>query len=70
LRLVAKRFWFSLSRFESWPGSFSSFAVNDWQPLSVRFVDALTLEPLHQGNHLLPGVFGELLAQLGRLDEA
>jgi predicted RNA polymerase sigma factor len=33
-------------------------------------VDALTSEPSLQGYHLLPAVRGDLLAKLGRFDEA
>ncbi len=33
-------------------------------------VDTLTSEPALQGYHLLPSVRGDLLAKLGRLDEA
>ena len=33
-------------------------------------VDALTSEPSLQGYHLLPDVRGDLLAKLGRFDEA
>jgi RNA polymerase sigma factor (sigma-70 family) len=36
----------------------------------LALVDALTSEPLLQGYHLLPSVRGDLLAKLGRLDEA
>ena len=36
----------------------------------LDLVDALTSEPQLQGYHLLPSVRGDLLAKLGRLDEA
>ncbi|HEX2075961.1 MAG TPA: RNA polymerase sigma factor [Geodermatophilus sp.] len=36
----------------------------------LELVDALTDEPALRGYHLLPSVRGDLLAQLGRLDEA
>jgi RNA polymerase sigma factor (sigma-70 family) len=36
----------------------------------LALVDALTSEPLLKGYHLLPAVRGDLLAKLGRLDEA
>ena len=36
----------------------------------LALVDALTSEPSLQGYHLLPSVRGDLLAKLGRLDEA
>jgi RNA polymerase sigma-70 factor, ECF subfamily len=36
----------------------------------LELVDALTSEPTLEGYHLLPSVRGELLAKLGRLDEA
>jgi RNA polymerase sigma factor (sigma-70 family) len=36
----------------------------------LELVDALTSEPALQGYHLLPTVRGDLLAKLGRLDEA
>ncbi len=36
----------------------------------LELVDALTLEPSLKGYHLLPAVRGDLLAKLGRLDEA
>jgi predicted RNA polymerase sigma factor len=36
----------------------------------LELVDALTSEPLLQGYHLLPTVRGDLLAKLGRFDEA
>ena len=36
----------------------------------LELVDALTSEPSLQGYHLLPSVRGDLLAKLGRLDEA
>src|SRR3989440_213617 len=36
----------------------------------LEFVDALTSEPSLKGYHLLPSVRGDLLARLGRLDEA
>jgi predicted RNA polymerase sigma factor len=36
----------------------------------LALVDALTPEPALQGYHLLPSVRGDLLAKLGRLDEA
>jgi RNA polymerase sigma factor (sigma-70 family) len=36
----------------------------------LALVDALTSEPLLHGYHLLPSVRGDLLAKLGRLDEA
>jgi predicted RNA polymerase sigma factor len=36
----------------------------------LALVDALTTEPLLKGYHLLPAVRGDLLAKLGRLDEA
>jgi predicted RNA polymerase sigma factor len=35
-----------------------------------ELVDALASEPLLSGYHLLPSVRGDLLAKLGRLDEA
>jgi RNA polymerase sigma factor (sigma-70 family) len=36
----------------------------------LQLVDALTAEPSLQGYHLLPAVRGDLLAKLGRFDEA
>jgi predicted RNA polymerase sigma factor len=36
----------------------------------LALVDALVSEPSLQGYHLLPSVRGDLLAKLGRLDEA
>ncbi|MGH9431753.1 MAG: RNA polymerase sigma factor [Terriglobia bacterium] len=36
----------------------------------LELVDALTSEPSLEGYHLLPGVRGDLLAKLGRFDEA
>jgi RNA polymerase sigma factor (sigma-70 family) len=36
----------------------------------LALVDALTTEPLLKGYHLLPAVRGDLLAKLGRMDEA
>ncbi|HXF26539.1 MAG TPA: hypothetical protein VN610_04660, partial [Bryobacteraceae bacterium] len=36
----------------------------------LELVDALTSEPSLQSYHLLPGVRGDLLAKLGRFDEA
>jgi len=36
----------------------------------LELVDALAAEPSLQGYHLLPGVRGDLLAKLGRFDEA
>ena len=36
----------------------------------LQIVDALTAEPLLRGYHLLPSVRGDLLAKLGRNDEA
>jgi predicted RNA polymerase sigma factor len=36
----------------------------------LRLVDALTSEPSLQSYHLLPSVRGDLLAKLGRKDEA
>ena len=36
----------------------------------LELVDALTGEPTLEGYHLLPSVRGDLLAKLGRLDEA
>ncbi len=36
----------------------------------LALVDALTAEPLLEGYHLLPSVRGDLLAKLGRFDEA
>jgi RNA polymerase sigma factor (sigma-70 family) len=36
----------------------------------LELVDSLTSEPLLQGYHLLPAVRGDLLAKLGRYDEA
>ncbi len=36
----------------------------------LELVDALRPEPALQGYHLLPSVRGDLLAKLGRLDEA
>lgn len=36
----------------------------------LEIVDALTAEPALEGYHLLPGVRGDLLAKLGRFDEA
>ncbi|MCW4385657.1 RNA polymerase sigma factor [Salinibacterium sp. SYSU T00001] len=37
---------------------------------ALRIVDALADEPAFRGSHLLPSVRGELLAQLGRTEEA
>lgn len=37
---------------------------------ALRIVDALADEPVLRGSHLLPSVRGELLAQLGRTEEA
>src|SRR5690606_29401625 len=37
---------------------------------ALRIVDALADEPGLRGSHLLPSVRGELLARLGRADEA
>ena len=39
-------------------------------PAGLELVDALTAEPALRGYHLLPSVRGDLLAKLGRLDEA
>jgi len=36
----------------------------------LELVDALTSEPALDGYHLLPSVRGDLLAKIGRLDEA
>jgi predicted RNA polymerase sigma factor len=36
----------------------------------LKIVDALTAEPLLRDYHLLPSVRGDLLAKLGRADEA
>ena len=36
----------------------------------LELVDALTLEPSLKAYHLLPSVRGDLLAKLGRVDEA
>jgi predicted RNA polymerase sigma factor len=36
----------------------------------LEIVDALVSEPLLRGYHLLPAVRGDLLARLGRIDEA
>ena len=36
----------------------------------LELVDALTAEPSLKGYHLLPSVRGDLLAKLGRFDEA
>ena len=36
----------------------------------LELVDALTAEPSLRGYHLLPSVRGDLLAKLGRFDEA
>ena len=36
----------------------------------LELVDALTAEPLLAGYHLLPSVRGDLLARLGRAEEA
>jgi predicted RNA polymerase sigma factor len=36
----------------------------------LELVDALASEPLLAGYHLLPSVRGDLLAKVGRLDEA
>jgi predicted RNA polymerase sigma factor len=36
----------------------------------LALVDALTSEPSLKGYHLLPGVRGDLLAKLGRFEEA
>ena len=36
----------------------------------LELVDALTAEPLLAGYHLLPSVRGDLLAKLGRAEEA
>jgi predicted RNA polymerase sigma factor len=36
----------------------------------LTLVDALTSEPSLEGYHLLPSVRGDLLAKLGRTDEA
>jgi predicted RNA polymerase sigma factor len=36
----------------------------------LELVDELTAEPALEGYHLLPSVRGDLLAKLGRLDEA
>jgi predicted RNA polymerase sigma factor len=36
----------------------------------LELVDALTSEPSLKGYHLLPSVRGDLLAKLGRIDEA
>lgn len=38
--------------------------------VGLELVDALTAEPSLEGYHLLPSVRGDLLARLGRLDEA
>jgi len=38
--------------------------------VGLQFVDALLHEPTLKGYHLLPSVRGDLLAKLGRLDEA
>jgi predicted RNA polymerase sigma factor len=37
---------------------------------SLKLVDALTAEPSLENYHLLPSVRGDLLAKLGRFDEA
>jgi predicted RNA polymerase sigma factor len=44
----------------------SSFGVS----ISLALVDALTSEQALRSYHLLPAVRGDLLAKLGRLDEA
>ena len=36
----------------------------------LQLVDALTAEPSLEGYHLVPSVRGDLLANLGRFDEA
>ncbi len=36
----------------------------------LELIDALTAEPVLEGYHLLPSVRGDLLAKLGRFDEA
>nr|MDQ6922459.1 hypothetical protein [Candidatus Dormibacteraeota bacterium] len=38
--------------------------------VGLEIVDGLTSEPSLQAYHLLPSVRGDLLAKLGRLDEA
>jgi predicted RNA polymerase sigma factor len=42
----------------------------DGPAAGLVLVDALAAEPSLQGYHLLPGVRGDLLAKLGRWDEA
>ena len=41
-----------------------------WHAAGLELVDELSSEPSMQGYHLLPSVRGDLLAKLGRLDEA
>jgi RNA polymerase sigma factor (sigma-70 family) len=45
-------------------------AMAEGPAAGLELVDALTSEPALQGYHLLPGVRGDLLAKLGRFDEA
>jgi RNA polymerase sigma factor (sigma-70 family) len=45
-------------------------AMADGPAAGLELVDALTAEPALKGYHLLPSVRGDLLAKLGRYDEA
>ena len=45
-------------------------AMRDGPAAGLALVDALTAEPSLKGYHLLPSVRGDLLAKLGRFDEA
>ena len=45
-------------------------SMADGPAAALRLVDALTDDPLLASSHLLPSVRGELLARLGRTDEA
>ena len=45
-------------------------AMADGPAAGLELVDALTAEPALTGYHLLPSVRGDLLAKLGRYDEA
>jgi RNA polymerase sigma-70 factor (ECF subfamily) len=47
-----------------------AFAMAFGPAVGLELVDSLTSEPLLEGYHLLPSVRGDLLAKLGRVDEA
>ena len=47
-----------------------AFAMAFGPAAGLEIVDGLTAEPLLKGYHLLPSVRADLLAKLGRFDEA